>query len=165
MTRSCRTKVGNTAQQSKLFYCLLKSSAEIAGSDVVLNDVSDVNRLVSPTVDIIDELGFMGLNPFDVLQTFRAITESTLSPRGAILRDALVYNHSGRSVPFSALAIMSEKNLIEIRNGNPDVLDYPELAPFAAKVYLCATRPRARQSMLEVIMALTNMALTNGKGK
>ena len=128
----------------------------IAGSDVVLNDKSDVSRLVLWTFNIVDELSSMGLDPVDILQTFRAITESTLSPRGAVLLSTLVYNHSGRSVPFAALGIMAEKNLIEIRDGNPDVLDYPELAPFAAKVYVCATRPRARTSMLEVIKALEN---------
>jgi hypothetical protein len=130
------------------------SAVKIAGTDVVLHDMSDVNRLVPQTVDIIDELGSMGLNPCDVLQTFRAITESTLSPRGAILLDALVYSQSGRSVPFHALKIMSENDLIEIRNGNPDVLDYPELEPFAQEGYVCATRPLARASMIKVMTAI-----------
>lgn len=120
--------------------------------------MSDVNRLVPETVDIVDELRSMGLDPIDVLTMFSAITESTLSPRGAVLLDTLVYNHSSRvlSISFNALRIMSEKNLIEIRSGNPDVLDYPELAPFAQKKYVCATRPLARRSMLEVVLALKN---------
>ena len=139
------------------FFELCASSHLHAGHDATLVDTSDVNRLISSTADIADELRAMGLHPDDVLQTFRAITESQLGSRGAILRDSLVRNHSGRSVPAAALGIMSANNLIEIRNGNPDVLDYPELVKFAQDVYVCATRPLARSSMAKVISAIENM--------
>lgn len=145
---------GRTRSSCCMFTVRPLSFCLVTGSDIVLSDTSDVHHLVSRSVDVVGELSAIGLDLVDVIQTFRAITESQLSPRGANLLDSLVYNHSGRSVPSTALWIMSEKNLIEIRDGNPDVSDYTELAPFAQEVYVCATRPLARTSMRKVIMAL-----------
>lgn len=96
----------------------------------------------------------MGLSPADVLHTFCAITESNRSPRGAVLQISLLFDRDGRSVSHGALSRMSKENLIEIREGNPDVLDYDDLAPYAQEFYVCATSPLARSSMTKVVRLL-----------
>ncbi len=57
-------------------------------------------------------------------------------------------------MPTPLIDRMRDLNLIEIRQGNPPVLDYPELAPLSADVYVCATRPLARESMAKVVNKL-----------
>lgn len=92
------------------------------------------------------------LDPADVAHTFRVIVASPLSPKGAVLESNLLHTLDGsHSVSFDVLTRMSRANLIEIRDGNPSVLDYVELAPFARESYVCATSALARTSMAKVV--------------
>jgi len=71
-----------------------------------------------------------------------------------VFRISLLFDRDGRSVSHGALSRMSKENLIEIREGNPDVLDYDDLAPYAQEFYVCATSPLARSSMTKVVRLL-----------
>ena len=124
--------------------------------DVIIKDESKVCSLVNSRVSGVTRyVQELGLDPADVVHTFRAIVASPLSPRGAVLESNLLHAlDGGHSVTFDALTRMSRANLIEIRDGNPSVLDYIELAPYARESYVCATSALARTSMAKVVKLL-----------
>ena len=121
----------------------------------MLEDESKVKALTNLSNGSVSfQLRSMGIDPADVLQTFRAIIQSTQSPRGAVLQETLLRSCNGRFMSPDALHRMAKNNLIEERSGNPAMLDYSELLPLSNTDYVCAPSPLARVSMAKVVKKL-----------
>lgn len=92
------------------------------------------------------------LDPHHVLTVFEAIcSPDAVSPKGAVRHDELVLE---KGIPAAALRRMQQLNLIELRNGNPRILDYPELSVMWNTHYVCAPYPLGRATMRRALPAL-----------
>lgn len=124
-----------------------------AQADNPLEDIhiSDRSRLQSLTAKLDTQLKDLSLDPTHLLQVFRTIVYEGISPRGAVSLTDLV---DTIGVPEAEIFRMASMGLIEVREGNPVLMDYPELKFFQGEAYVCAPTPLSRESMLRVVNRL-----------
>ena len=115
------------------------------------SQVSDRSSVQILTTKLDTQLASLKLDPKHIVALFKAIVNDGVSPRGAVLLSDLVDNGG---VPEAEIYRMGSLGLIEIREGNPEVLDYSELKSLNGEAYVCAPSPLARESMLKVVKRL-----------
>lgn len=119
-------------------------------SEVSVDDIG--TALAELAADPCTVLTQWQLDPRHVLTVFEAIcSPAAVSPKGAVRHDHLVLE---KGVPAAVLRRMQQLNLIELRNGNPRILDYPELHVMRNTHYACAPYPLGRATMARALPAL-----------
>ena len=135
-----------------------------AQTDNPLEDVhiSDRSRLQSLTAKLDTQLQELNLDSKHLLKVFRAIVYEGVSPRGAVSLTDLV---DTMGVPEAEVFRMASLGLIEVRVGNPELIDYYELKIFqGGEAYVCAPSPLSRESMFRVVNRLEKRIGRGGGG-
>jgi hypothetical protein len=124
------------------------------------SQVSDRSSVQILTTKLDTQLASLKLDSKHIVALFKAIVNDGVSPRGAVLLSDLVDN---TGIPEAEIYRMGSLGLIEIREGNPEVLDYSELKNLNGEAYVCAPSPLARESMLKVVKRLVQRRSANTK--
>jgi len=129
------------------------------------SQVSDRSNVQILTTKLDTQLSSLKIDPKHIMGLFKAIVNDGISPRGAVSLSELVDN---AGIPEAEIYRMGSLGLIEVRETNPEVLDYAELKSTNGEAYVCAPSPLARESMLKVVKRLvqrrTSKTTTKSKG-
>ena len=136
---------------------LARSQLDNAVEDSQVSDRSNVQIL---TTKLDTQLSSLKLDPKHIMGLFKAIVNDGVSPRGAVSLSELVDN---AGIPEAEIYRMGSLGLIEVREANPEVLDYSELKSLNGEAYVCAPSPLARESMLKVVKRLVQRRTSNTK--
>lgn len=124
------------------------------------SQVSDRSNVQILTTKLDTQLSSLKIDPKHIMGLFKAIVNDGISPRGAVSLSELVDN---AGIPEAEIYRMGSLGLIEVREMNPEVLDYAELKNTNGEAYVCAPSPLARESMLKVVKRLVQRRASTSK--